>query len=127
MAVQPGLCRTRSETPKTGFLRMRLICFILLFSSLQGSDVLIAIFIIVAMSFVPASFVVFLVYERGIKAKHLQFVSGLNPVMYWLANYVWDIVRSCRKMSRVVRKQVFWVSDRVGLYMLRLKISDLDR
>lgn len=58
---------------------------------LQGSDVLIAIFIIVAMSFVPASFVVFLVYERGIKAKHLQFVSGLNPVMYWLANYVWDM------------------------------------
>ena len=61
---------------------------------LQGSDVLIAIFIIVAMSFVPASFVVFLVYERGIKAKHLQFVSGLNPVMYWLANYVWDMVSS---------------------------------
>ena len=53
---------------------------------------LIAIFIIVAMSFVPASFVVFLVYERSIKAKHLQFVSGLNPVMYWLANYVWDMV-----------------------------------
>ena len=68
--------------------------FDLFVSSLQGSDVLIAIFIIVAMSFVPASFVVFLVYERGIKAKHLQFVSGLNPVMYWLANYVWDMVGS---------------------------------
>ena len=27
MAVQPGLCRTWSETPKTGFLRMRLDCF----------------------------------------------------------------------------------------------------
>ena len=25
VAVQPGLCRTRSETPKTGFLRTRLI------------------------------------------------------------------------------------------------------
>ena len=25
-AVQPGLCGTWSETPKTGFLRMRLIC-----------------------------------------------------------------------------------------------------
>jgi len=62
--------------------------------SLQGADVLIAIFIIAAMSFVPASFVVFLVYERSIKAKHLQFVSGLNPVMYWLANYVWDMVCS---------------------------------
>ena len=25
MTAQPGLCRTRSETPKTGFLTMRLI------------------------------------------------------------------------------------------------------
>jgi len=58
----------------------------------QGSDVLIAIFAICAMSFVPASFVVFLVYERSIKAKHLQIVSGLNRVIYWLANYIWDMV-----------------------------------
>uniref|UniRef100_A0A2R5LDX6 ATP-binding cassette sub-family A member 2 n=1 Tax=Ornithodoros turicata TaxID=34597 RepID=A0A2R5LDX6_9ACAR len=58
---------------------------------LQGTDVLIAIFIIVAMSFVPASFVLFLVYERFTKAKHLQFVSGVNPVVYWLANYFWDM------------------------------------
>lgn len=63
----------------------------LLHSSMQGSDVLIAIFIICAMSFVPASFVLFLVYERYIRAKHLQSVSGLNRVVYWLANYFWDI------------------------------------
>ncbi|CAG5130291.1 unnamed protein product, partial [Candidula unifasciata] len=58
---------------------------------LEGSDVLISIFIIAAMSFVPASFVVFLVYEKSTKAKHLQFVTGMNPVMYWLGNYVWDM------------------------------------
>ncbi len=44
------------------------------------------------MSFVPASFVVFLVTERASKAKHLQFVSGVDPVIYWLSNYVWDLV-----------------------------------
>uniref|UniRef100_G1RC37 ATP-binding cassette sub-family A member 2 n=1 Tax=Nomascus leucogenys TaxID=61853 RepID=G1RC37_NOMLE len=59
---------------------------------LQGTDVVIAIFIIVAMSFVPASFVVFLVAEKSTKAKHLQFVSGCNPVIYWLANYMWDML-----------------------------------
>lgn len=48
------------------------------------------------MSFVPASFVVFLVAEKATKAKHLQFVSGCDPVIYWLANYVWDMVsRTC--------------------------------
>uniref|UniRef100_A0A8C6Y841 ATP-binding cassette sub-family A member 2 n=1 Tax=Naja naja TaxID=35670 RepID=A0A8C6Y841_NAJNA len=60
--------------------------------SLQGTDVVISIFIIVAMSFVPASFVVFLVAEKSTKAKHLQFVSGCDPVIYWLANYVWDML-----------------------------------
>uniref|UniRef100_A0A3Q1I3G1 ATP-binding cassette sub-family A member 2 n=1 Tax=Anabas testudineus TaxID=64144 RepID=A0A3Q1I3G1_ANATE len=59
---------------------------------LQGTDVVIAIFIIVAMSFVPASFVVFLVAEKSTKAKHLQFVSSCDPVIYWLANYIWDML-----------------------------------
>lgn len=52
---------------------------------------MIALFVIIAMSFVPASFVVFLVQERSSKSKHLQFLSGLNPVAYWLANYIWDM------------------------------------
>lgn len=56
-----------------------------------GTDVIMAIFIIIAMSFVPASFAVFLVHERKIKAKHLQFISGVNPVIYWLSNYLWDM------------------------------------
>ncbi|XP_034064583.1 ATP-binding cassette sub-family A member 2-like [Gymnodraco acuticeps] len=42
--------------------------------------------------FVPASFVVFLVAEKSTKAKHLQFVSGCDPVIYWLANYIWDML-----------------------------------
>lgn len=27
------------------------------------------------------------------KRKHLQFISGVKPVIYWLSNFVWDIVR----------------------------------
>ena len=65
----------------------KILCF-----SMQGSDVLIAIFIICAMAFVPASFVLFLVYEKSIKAKHLQIVSGISRVIYWIANYCWDMV-----------------------------------
>ena len=38
VAVQPGLCRTWSETPKTGFLTTRLILFVncLLYLTLLG-------------------------------------------------------------------------------------------
>lgn len=57
-------------------------------------DVLVSICVIFAMSFVPASFVVFLIQERVSKAKHLQFICGVKPVIYWLSNFVWDMVRT---------------------------------
>ena len=53
---------------------------------------MVAISIIFAMSFVPAAFVLFLIDERTSKAKHLQLVSGVKPMVYWLANYTWDMV-----------------------------------
>lgn len=64
-------------------------------------DVLVSICVIFAMSFVPASFVVFLIQERVSKAKHLQFISGVKPVIYWLSNFVWDMVRTqgCLSLS----------------------------
>ncbi|XP_033096938.1 ATP-binding cassette sub-family A member 2-like isoform X2 [Anneissia japonica] len=58
----------------------------------EGTNMVISIFIIVAMSFVPASFVVFLVAERSSKAKHLQFISSVNPAVYWLCNFLWDMM-----------------------------------
>ena len=53
--------------------------------TLRGSavDVVVAICVIFAMSFVPASFVLFLIEERVSNSKHLQFVSGINPTVYW--------------------------------------------
>ncbi|KAK9518564.1 hypothetical protein VZT92_023867 [Zoarces viviparus] len=54
-------------------------------------DVLVSICVIFAMSFVPASFVVFLIQERVSKAKHMQFISGVQPLLYWVANFTWDM------------------------------------
>ncbi|XP_029466633.1 ATP-binding cassette sub-family A member 1-like [Rhinatrema bivittatum] len=57
----------------------------------SSTDVVVSICVIFAMSFIPASFVLFLIQERVSKAKHLQFVSGVNPVIYWLSNFAWDM------------------------------------
>ncbi|KAM9530760.1 phospholipid-transporting ATPase ABCA1-like isoform 1-T2 [Salvelinus alpinus] len=54
-------------------------------------DVLVSICVIFAMSFVPASFVVFLIQERVNKAKHMQFISGVQPFLYWVSNFIWDM------------------------------------
>uniref|UniRef100_A0A3B4B8V1 P-type phospholipid transporter n=1 Tax=Periophthalmus magnuspinnatus TaxID=409849 RepID=A0A3B4B8V1_9GOBI len=65
-------------------------------------DVLVSICVIFAMSFVPASFVLFLIEERVSKAKHLQFVSGVQPVLYWLANFTWDMINYTVPATMVV-------------------------
>ncbi|XP_053179119.1 phospholipid-transporting ATPase ABCA1 [Scomber japonicus] len=65
-------------------------------------DVLVSICVIFAMSFVPASFVLFLIEERASKAKHLQFVSGVKPILYWLANFTWDMLNYTVPATMVV-------------------------
>ena len=57
-----------------------------------STDVVVSICVIFAMSFIPASFVLYLIQERVTKAKHLQFVSGVSPLIYWVANFFWDMV-----------------------------------
>jgi ATP-binding cassette subfamily A (ABC1) protein 3 len=44
------------------------------------------------MSFLSASFVVFLIKERETNAKHLQVVSGVRVTVFWLASFLFDIV-----------------------------------
>ena len=55
-------------------------------------DVILAIMLILALSFIPASFVMFLIEDRVSDSKHVQIVSGLRPSIYWLGNYTWDCV-----------------------------------
>ncbi|XP_060560202.1 phospholipid-transporting ATPase ABCA1-like [Ruditapes philippinarum] len=55
-------------------------------------DVVIAICVIFAMSFIPASFTMYLIEERVSNSKHLQFVSGVNPIIYWVSNFCWDMI-----------------------------------
>nr|KAG5700800.1 hypothetical protein BaRGS_035003 [Batillaria attramentaria] len=69
-------------------------------------DVLVAICVIFALSFVPASFVLFLIEERVSSSKHLQFVSSINPTTYWVTNFLWDM--DLKDINNIL-KQVFLV------------------
>lgn len=57
-----------------------------------GLSLLHAVCVIFAMSFVPASFVLFLIEDRVTGSKHLQFISGVSKWIYWTSTYVWDMV-----------------------------------
>ncbi|KAL2089373.1 hypothetical protein ACEWY4_014061 [Coilia grayii] len=65
-------------------------------------DAVVAICVIFAMSFIPASFVLYLIQERVTKAKHLQFVSGVSPLVYWVANFFWDMLNYSMSTAMVV-------------------------
>ncbi|XP_067219925.1 retinal-specific phospholipid-transporting ATPase ABCA4 isoform X1 [Chanodichthys erythropterus] len=65
-------------------------------------DAVVAICVIFAMSFIPASFILYLIQERVTKAKHLQFVSGVSPVVYWVANFFWDMMNYSASTVMVV-------------------------
>ena len=44
------------------------------------------------MSFLAASFVLFLIRERSVKSKHCQFVSGASSLTFWSATFFWDVI-----------------------------------
>ncbi|KAM8882220.1 retinal-specific phospholipid-transporting ATPase ABCA4a isoform 2-T2 [Synchiropus picturatus] len=71
-------------------------------------DAVVAICVIFAMSFVPASFVLYLIQERVTQAKHLQFVSGVSPLVYWKANFLWDMVNYSISALMVVEIFIFF-------------------
>ncbi|KFM79927.1 ATP-binding cassette sub-family A member 1, partial [Stegodyphus mimosarum] len=57
----------------------------------KGLSLMHAVCVIFAMSFVTASFVMFLIEDKVSGSKHLQFVSGVKPAVYWIGTYTWDL------------------------------------
>jgi len=56
------------------------------------TDLTVAITVIMAMGFIPASFVVYLVNEKSSNSKHQQLLTRVSPFMYWLSSYCWDLI-----------------------------------
>ncbi|THD24676.1 hypothetical protein D915_004624 [Fasciola hepatica] len=88
------------------------------------TDAVFALFLLLALCFIPANFSVLLVTERQLGIKHLHYVSGLRPHLYWVVNYAWDwITYSLMAMICVVflalfQKLAFTSSITVGPFIL---------
>ncbi|XP_053220123.1 phospholipid-transporting ATPase ABCA3 [Podarcis raffonei] len=52
----------------------------------------IAINLLYGMASLSSTFALLLVSERAIKAKHVQFVSGVYVVNFWLSALLWDLI-----------------------------------
>lgn len=58
--------------------------------TLQITGFIIGFEVVFGMSFLAASFCLFLIRERSTGSKHLQLVSGVRRSTYWLATFIWD-------------------------------------
>lgn len=63
-------------------------------ASLLSSRVLRMVLLPATTSVVAASFVLFPIDDRVTNSKTMQLLSGVHPFIYWLGNYVWDMVLS---------------------------------
>ena len=50
-------------------------------------------FISIALSLIPANFITIIVREKENKSKHLQKLSGVSICVYWLNNYIFELVK----------------------------------
>ncbi|XP_049272126.1 ATP-binding cassette sub-family A member 2 [Rhipicephalus sanguineus] len=63
-------------------------------SAVLSSRVLRMVLLPATTSVVAASFVLFPIEDRVTNSKTMQLISGVHPFIYWLGNYVWDMVLS---------------------------------
>ncbi|KAG5500980.1 hypothetical protein GH5_04569 [Leishmania sp. Ghana 2012 LV757] len=63
---------------------------------------IIAVIIMVPFTFLPSTFVAWIVKERECKARHLQNVSGLSFYIYWLSNFLFDLCSYIITMCLVI-------------------------
>lgn len=91
-----------------------------------GLSLLHATCVIFAMSFVPASFVMFLIEDRVSGSQHLQFVSGLKPFLYWIGSYTWDLCNYiipaflCVFIFMAFKEEAYVSHDNIGGLILLL-------
>lgn len=58
----------------------------------KASDVGIGLFMLIAFSFIPVGFTMYVLNELLKKEKQLQFLSGTGPLLYWFTSILWDMV-----------------------------------
>ena len=50
--------------------------------------------LMIPFSLLPALYSAFIVQERTLQSKHQQFLSGADPIAFWLTSYAWDVLNN---------------------------------
>ena len=68
----------------------------------NDSTFITSLFVVMGASILTASIAVFPVYERRNNSKHLQMVSGINKVAYWVCHWMADLVQMMLPLAAIM-------------------------
>uniref|UniRef100_T1JE66 ABC transporter domain-containing protein n=1 Tax=Strigamia maritima TaxID=126957 RepID=T1JE66_STRMM len=54
-------------------------------------SIVMGIFISFGLTLLTASFIVFVIHERVSKCKHVQLMTGVGGILFWICHLVWDL------------------------------------
>ncbi|GAB1599090.1 hypothetical protein Ahia01_000186200, partial [Argonauta hians] len=84
---------------------------------LHASETAISLIILLAISFIPAAFSIYLVKEHISSEKHLFILSGVKIPIYWISAFIWDLVVYCVPLVFIIiilaifQLDSFWLRD----------------
>ena len=55
-------------------------------------SIFVSLFLLIPFCYIPPTFAIFVVKERSKKSKHLQLVSGVDMLAYWVSALIWDLI-----------------------------------
>ncbi|GET86723.1 ATP-binding cassette protein subfamily A, member 5, putative [Leishmania tarentolae] len=93
--------------------------------------ILMGAIIMIPFTFLPSNVVAWVVKERECKARHLQNVSGLSFYIYWITNFLFDIVAYIITMCLVIviflmfSREEYVAKDRIGAVLVLFFIYGL--
>ncbi|CAI9722811.1 ATP-binding cassette sub-family A member 3 [Octopus vulgaris] len=61
-------------------------------ATLDTTAFTLSVMILFGISFLAATFSLFVIKERCTKSRHLQYISGVYPFNFWISVYIWDLM-----------------------------------
>nr|XP_020862173.1 ATP-binding cassette sub-family A member 3-like [Phascolarctos cinereus] len=86
----------------------------------------LSISMVFGMSFMVSSFAILAISDRVLRSKHIQFISGISPVHYWLSFLLWDLITIFLNsllllcLMKVIDEKVYIQSKHPEAVVLRL-------
>ena len=62
-------------------------------NSKERNSSMLLVFISICFTLIPANFITIIIKEKENNSKHLQIISGISLMSYWVNNFIFELVK----------------------------------